>query len=74
MERERIVREKEMMMVERDSLELKRLRSSHLVTRDLERVSSQMKSVEDSLVECQESAATKDGKREEEFERLTLEK
>lgn len=49
MERERIVEEKEALMLERDELELKKLRSGQAISKEMERVSLQVKSLEGSL-------------------------
>ena len=51
MERERIIHEKEALVLARDSLELKKLKCGQVVARDLERVSVQVNSIDSYLKE-----------------------
>ena len=53
------MREKEALVLERDSLELKKLQSGHVVARQLERMSMQMRSVDSQLqgVQSEEGVA-----------------
>lgn len=74
------MREKELLVNERDSLELKKLQSGQLVARQLERVSMQMKSVDSSLLQCQggvvsgEGGGAKGEQRAGDFEQLSEER
>ncbi len=75
LERERIIKEKELLVVERDSLEVKKLRCSQRAAQDLVRVSDRIKLVDKSLDECdEEEEVRKEEKRRKDFEKLTLEK
>lgn len=73
MERERIVLEKEALLLERDGLELKKLRSGQEISQEMERVSLQVRSLDGSLRQCEEGNEG-EGNRREVLEQLSSER
>jgi hypothetical protein len=53
------VQEKEALILERDGLELKKLRSGETISKEMERVSLQVKSLEGSLLQEGEGSEVK---------------
>ena len=63
--RERIIAEKEALMVERDDLEAKKIRSSHSAARAIVRLSQQINTLEDSIQLRQEGGGVKGRSKDE---------